>query len=478
MSANLPPRALVSWTATAYGANFASYQVYRRPARHPVVPWSKIAVIGVPTGYTPATVEQQHTSFLDYEAGWSVSGGQWSAGWDYGVTVTNAGTGLETPVTPNVSGVQLTPDTGYWAVSNLAPWLNFPIVSMSAWDTVNDQSVIWTGRAAGRDLALVRVAAELPARTADLSISDYNRLGEDPLRTFRAAVSSGATMTVHTPRGDRIIGGLYPPSKVTHDATGVVKYTAKMLETVRDPNYVQAGFNLPCGVKLNGSSMFLNAPASQASLIPGSNPFTVLLSGAFVNGAVQDYLSNGAQATTVGYFLMHDPATDTNNLKVRIKGATANAVLDSNNATYFDGNDHCVIFTSSGTAQQLIVDGVVVATSNTTTGAVSPASSFCVGADQAGAANFSAITPKVWGYWPRVFTAAEIAAATGDALLYPAYRMPPGSAYFVDLRDARTWNGVSGSTITDLSGNAITTTPSGTPPTKGVPFASSILDKV
>lgn len=471
MSVNVPPRVELSWTATALGAAFGGYRVYRRPARNPVFPWALVGKLDTPAGYTPAVVEAQHTRWIDYEPGWSFLGGQWQSGWDYAVTVINGTTGFESAKVV-VSSVPIVPDSGYWATSNIAPYYNFPLAVVTDWASNDEQGGMWVDRAAGRDLALVRTAAELPARLVDLHYDDFARMGEDGIRTWRAAQAAGITMTVLTVRGDRIIGALYPPKKGGHDTSGVVHYDGALVETIREPNYVPAQYNLPCGLALNGTTMFAGTP--DLAVLNPAGAFTILVAFRLASSAaVKGLLCKGdvSVASTQGYGVLKTAADV---VKFGFKGVTT---AGSITGTRVVGNnlDHCVIAESSGAAQALFVDGVADGVAAVTHGAITIAQPLNTGVDNNGTL-FAPLNPVYcWAYWPRLLSATEKAQATGDALMWPNMRMPPGASYFVDLRDQRTWSGAGA--ITDQSGNALVTNLTAAPPTVGIPWPLASVDR-
>lgn len=478
MSLYLPPRNDVLWTppAVPLGADFLCYRLRRRPARTPAFPWSDVAELGVPTGYTPATVEQQHTRFADYEPGWSFPGGQWADGWDYAISAVAASTGFETPVPPVDTMNQLAPDTGYWAVSNLSPYFNFPLPSVPQWDSADDQSKMWVGTAAGRDEALIRVAAELPYRTLDLVFRDFARVGEDGIRTWRAAAAAGATMTLHSVRGDRSIGGFSAPSSGHHDASGVVSWQGKHIETARDGNYVLADYNLPAGLVFNGSSHRITIP-DNALLNPGSGDFSVVVYGLLSPTTPRFAISKGNIGTSDGYGI-GTVTGQANMLRFWLDGASTGAGGGPSeiNTAWFD-QPRVAIGTYTSGAQSLYRDGLVVATSSLVAGAITNTEAMLLGGNHGAApTNFMALAPFIAAaYYPRKLTDAEAFAASGALLGYPNMRMPAGASLFLDLRDDRCWSGVGG--LTDLSGNGLVPTVVNAPPTRGIPWPLSLIDR-
>lgn len=477
------PRVALSWSATALGASFAAYRIYRRPARAVAVPWVQIAELGVPAGYAAATVEAQHTRFVDYEAGWAnAAGGQWADGWSYAVTVVDATTLVESSKVPDTLNV-VTFDVHPWLVSNAAPYLNHPLPRVSSFEGA-DRDTLTAYPVAGRDLQVTRARLELPGREYRVGWDDFggptigNMVGEDMLRLWRAAAASGRKVCVHRPLGDRVIGAI-SPAVSARDAAQMLYLAAqaRVVETSRDLSAV-AGYNLPAGLVLNGSSQYVTTPDNVA-LDPASSAFTVFCAAAFAGAGSSKYAlskGNGAGAAD-GYFIRSTGVA--NELQFRVDGASAAVNVAETNAAWFDGNVHVAVGTTSGTAQALYRDGAAtpVGTGSTTHGAVANAVALVAGADNAGGSAFMACAPLVaWGVYMRQLTAAEAQALAYYLLGYPGWRPPPGPAVFYDLRDARTWNGI-GTAITDLAGSGLAATVAASPATRGVPWPLETLDR-
>ena len=468
--ASFPPRVTLSWNATALTTNFGGYKIYRRPNRTPVASWALVGFIQVNPGQTAATVEANHLRFIDYEAGVTIAGGQWSDGWDYMITVVHASTGQETFAGTPVTRVQLTPDADAWITSNMAPWLNTNVFATVLQGQDLDQLKVY--KAVGRNLAVTRARAELPGRQYSVSWELNPGLGEDAGRAMRAAAASGRQVCLTVPQGDRVLGSLGAP-QIVQDHYAMIEATSVFVETSRDS--VVADYNLPAGLLFNGSTQALTVP--DATALNPSAGFTFLYVGTLVGpGAVRFAAAKGNLAGGGnGYGIGTDGTA--NELRFYVKGASATAAAASASAGYFDGNIHCVIGWSTGTSQALLVDGVQVATSTVTHGAVTNAIALSMGADNAGTTSFMNCQGSVVGLWNRVLTTAELAAATGDGLLYPNTRMPGGAALFLDLRDKRCWNGINLAAINDLAGSGTAVSTIASPIARGLPWPIADLEK-
>ena len=167
-----------------------------------------------------------------------------------------------------------------------------------------------------------------------------------------------------------------------------------------------------------------------------------------------------------------------NELQWFVNGASDSGGPTDTDATWFDGEIHCAVGTSSGTSQSLYLDGTLaVAASAVTHGSVSNAVALVVGADNAGASGHMALNPAVaWAVYMRVLTATEITAASRYLLGACAqYRMPAGPATFIDLRDDRCWDGRS-AVAKDLSGNRNHAILAGSPGKRGYPWPLHLLE--
>lgn len=462
-----PPAVTVEWDPTALGTNFGAYRVYRRAARTPARPWTLIAELDVPDGYTAATVEAQHTTFVDYAAGWAATEGAYTGGWDYAVTVLNAVTGLES-LKATVSGVTVDAGGAGWVTCNAAPWLNFPLVKANRL-TASDSERTTVYEPVGRDHAVTRTRSELAARRWAIQWRHIGFGGEDPGRVARAAAASGRQVTALTARGDRLEGTLLAPS---HQQTPdpLMEVDATIVETGADP--ALAGINVPAGLMLDGTADHVTTP-DHADLDPATGAFTVLVAAAFEDAAV-GHLTKGNVGTSAGWGIV---GNGTGAVLFVVTGATATASAGGTDTAWFDGDVHVASATSTGTAQALYLDGTLAASSATTTGTVTNSAAITAGANNGGAAGFSELAPlRAWAYWPRALTAAEHLAAARYLHGHVGHRMPAGATLMFDLRDNRCWNGAT-SRLTDLTGNAHTATVVSAPPTRGVPWPLADLDR-
>lgn len=460
------PNVLLAWSATSLTTSFGSYRIWRRASRAAARAWTLIGENDIPDGYTAATVEAQHTSFVDRTAGWNTTGGPYEDGWDYAVTVTNSTTGLESAVASAMTtGVEITPASGTWLVCNDAPWLDTPLGGVRQIDSsmLDDLEVY---RPAGRRFAVVTRRAEDPPRQWSISWRRGGDRGDDVGDAVRSAATSGRQMTVLTPRGDRIDGVIGTP-KTSQDPNPAADVDATLVEVLPET----AGFNRPAGVMLDGSADYLTV-ADAADLDPGTSAFTVVVAGAFADAGYA--LTKGNIGTAAGYSIHRSAA---NTIRFFCHGASTSGGPSYASATWVDGKVHVAGGDSSGTAQNLYMDGTSVATASVTHGSISNAIALIAGANNGGASGFMAVAPfQSFALWLRVLTAAEHAAAAKYLLGVPGHRMPGGAVLFVDLRDNRCWDGISTS-FTDLSGYGHTATAVSAPPTRGVPWPLRDLDR-
>lgn len=466
-----PPYIALTWNYNTLGANFGGYNIYRRPARATAFPWTKIAAITVPTGYTPANVEAQHNTFRDYEAGWSLTGGQWQDGFDYTVTVISALTHLESPIVAFQSMIKQTIDTHPWVTSNQYPFLSFPISSMQMLEG-SDAPAGTEFRIAGRDLAVVRTQLELPPRTWVIGSRVFDRVGEDPARLWRAAAASGAPFAVHTPRGDRLIGVLEAPQSLPHEDVGTWTLSGSVIETDRNAASV-ADHNLPAGVVLNGTTQYISV-ADNALLKPGSGEWSVCVYCAPPNAGIS-WIAKRDPGTGFGYAISRSAS---NQYQYFVSGPSASSSISITDATKFDGKLHSFIGASSSTSHRLYADGIQTGSMSLTHGGVDNTHELSVGADSAGP-NFNALAPLVaFAIYPRFLSTAEAVALDAYWKGVPGVRPPANPVTFVDLRDTRTWDGTQVSTSTlDLSGNGRHGTLVAAPVTRGIPWDLDQIDR-
>lgn len=458
------PGVLLEWDATANGAAFGSYNVYRRPSRSPARPWTLLAAIDVPDGYTAATVEAQHTAHLDRSA-WAVDGGPYSDGWDYAVTVANAVTGLESSASAaSALRVQVPAADAAWLVCNEAPWLDTKLGrTRQIESSMMDDAEVY--RPAGRDGAVVTRRAEAPPRQWALSWREMGAKGDAVGNAVRTAAVSGRQLTVLTPRGDRIDGVIGTP-KTSQQIDPAVDSDATFVETLPSVG----GYNLPAGVVLDGAADHLKV-TDAADLDPGTSEFTVLVCGAFADSGTA--LSKGNLGTADGYGLRRNTA---GTLQFFVDGTSSGGPAYAS-ADWFDGTVRVAAGTTTGTAQTLYMDGAEVATAAVNHGTISNAVDLAVGANNGGASGFMAIAPlHAFALWLRALTAAEHQDAADYLLGVPGARMPAGAVLLVDLRDERCWDGIA-SVPTDLSGYGHTVTAVSSPPTRGVPWPLGELDR-
>lgn len=457
------PRVRLSWPAGSLTIYYYSTRIFRRPARMPVQPWTLIAEFKVPSGYTATNVEAQHTRFDDYMAGWYSSGGEWASGWDYVVTQVDIA-GNEAQIAPaSITATRITvtdPGNVWWATNHLPP-LNCPIEIAEPTASEIDPGIS-SRRYAGRPKWVNVSRVELPGRSLSSSASFFAPVGPDELRCLRYAMKSGLQFAMLRPLGDRIIGNPYVSGFAdVPDAEQTV--SIGMLETVEDS---VAQYNLPAGLVLNGSSQYLTTPDA-TQLDPASSAFSVVMAAKFSSTASKYALSKGNLGTADGYGLR--TTANANELQFFIDGATTSGGPVATSADWFS-DVSVAVGTSSGTAQVLYRNGVVVGNSAVTHGAVANAIALVAGANNGGASAFSALAPlQSFAVYMRTLTATEARDASYHLLGYPGFRMPPGATIYVDLRDDRTWNGAT-SVLKDLSGWGNTVTAVGSPTTRGIPW--------
>lgn len=469
-TSNTPPFVYLSWSATSLTTVFGAYRVYRRPARAAADAWTLIAEIKVPSGYTAATVEARHTAFVDYEAGWAVTGGQWADGWDYTVTVVSASTGLESAkATPDALNTVTPAETG-WLVANDAPWLNQPGVAVLEPRSTFDHNKI-VRRAVGRDLAVVSTPLELPPRILTGRWETYDRVGENQLRRLLAAATSGRTVCLHRVLGDRVLGDIDLTEIREQPAGAGETVPIQVVETTRAA--AVANNNLPAGLVTDGAASYLSS-AYSSGFNPTTGPFSLVYCGTLADGV--NGICGAGSATFSRYFAFAGSGGSGLATFV-IGGATTTATMGTSGL--FDGNRHVVIGTSSGTAQALYADGTLVDSDTVTHGSVDITAGGTSGglfAGGVGAGSLTAVTAQSWAYYNRALTATEASDAWHYLMGHPGYRMPPGAILFIDLRDQRAWPGY-GTAIADLSGNGNTATATGSPATVGIPWPLANLER-
>jgi len=479
-------RVRLAWTATALGAAFGAYNVYRRAARGPADNWTLIATInGLRPNATPATVEANENGFEDWAAGMSTPGGRWQDGWDYTVTLVNGATNIESPRSA-IASATVTPNTGQtrWAVvSNLRPYLNTTVPSAVNYGGSFQQRM---GRhnLAGRDVIVTQTPIELPAREYEVEIDDFSGNGEDSFRRFMDAAALGEPMTLVGPLGELVTGVLDAPNSVAHQPGigapgGAFRLPLKIAfaETIRGaPNVGE--HNLGPALMLNGTTQYATH-ADNALIDPLTGPFSIFvmfIAPAAASGSNRFPLAKVNQGVGQGYSIAATAVA--NQIGFFVQGATSSGTIAETNAAWFDNQPHVAIGTSSGTAQVLYRDGTQVATGTITTGSISNALALTAGAQNGGAAGFWNGGIMAWGYFPRVLTAADALALSRYLLNYARYRPPTRANLFVDLRDLRTWPGY-GAAVADLSGTPppLNGTVIGAPGPRGRPWPLAGLER-
>lgn len=478
MTALAPARFYISWPASTLGNNFGGYKLYRRPSRAVAEPWENVAFIAPTAGRSPSQTETYHNQFIDWEAGWrgSVSSARWYDGWDYAVTALNAATGIEDQIQINaISGANTLGSNEHpWIVSNAAPYLGFPLARSHR--SARDESgmAFDPTSLAGRDMLVTRTRLELPARNQSIEFDLFSQDGEDFLRYWRAAAWSGRRMCLHLPLGDRVLGTLDTPSLRENSDSVFLAAEGSMFETGRTS--AVANHNLPCGVMLDGSADYLSV-ASNAALNPGSSGFSYIVAGAFDGSAGNEYFfSKGNIGGGQGYGFAS--TSGANQVQYLIVGSSTLAQGVHSSSTWYNGQPHVAVVTSTGSAQALYLDGAVTsAVTSITHGSVTNSVAMAFGGNNGGASSLSAFSPgQSFAYYNRVLTADEAKAASYYLLGYPGYRMPYGPQVFIDLRDDRCWNGL-GATAVDLSGNGRNATIVSAPPVRGNPWSLKDLEK-
>lgn len=467
-----PPKAVLSWTATSLGSAFQAYRIWRRPARLPVSQWELIAEISVPAGYVASDVEAQHTTFTDYEAGWlnpSTAIGQWADGWDYAVSVLDGTKNVESPVSA-VYRVTVRADDHPWLTFNNAPYLNTPVERMDRAEGADDDPLrIYD--VAGRDEVVTRTAIELPARRYDLGWVATSFVGEDQLRLWRAAASSGLTGALLLPLGDRVIGSPSVMTKVGHTEELVVEATMKMIET--DRKSAVAWYNGPCGLYTNGSTGYVEH-GDDNTLDPAAD-FTAFCFATVVQpSGVAGLLTKSSTSASTGWALYANGAT----VNYQTTDATRTVQLTSGSSVLFGSTStpFLVAGCHGATGQQLYLNADLVASSSSAVAAIS--NSFPVRASSfpPGVAGTAQGVFYAWGCYNRRLTATEVGNLYHYLAGHAGYRPPAGAALFVDCRDDRCWPG-AGAVLQDLSGFGMYGTSSGTVATRGQPWALRLLEK-
>ena len=465
-----PPKVTLTWTATALGSSFKAYRIWRRPARLPVAQWELIAQIDVPAGYTASDVEAQHTSFTDYEAGWlnpSTSAGQWSDGWDYAISAVDGTKNVETPVSATYR-MTVRGDDHPWLTCNSAPYLNTPIERMEKADGQDDDP-LHIYDVAGRDEVITRTAIELPARRYDLGWIATAYVGEDQLRLWRAAASSGLTCALLLPLGDRIIGSPSSLTKATHTEELTMAAEMRMIET--DRKSAVSWYNGPCGLVFNGSSQYVEH-GDDATLDPAGD-FTAFAYLQPTLPASTGSILAKTSTSSQGWRLF---STSSSQLKYETTDGTSTVTLTSGSSANFADGPLLVAGCHGTAGQQLYINGDLATSSTSSVGTVTNAWPVRAGSRSSSVADLQAGTFHAWGCYNRRLTATEVATLWHYLAGHAGYRPPPGAALFVDLRDDRCWPG-QGATLQDLSGFGMYGTAVASPVTKGQPWALRIIEK-
>lgn len=464
-----PPKVRLTWSATSLGSAFAAYRIWRRPARAQAVPWELLGRIKPGDDDTPADVEAQQCAFDDREATWASA--DWCApgpgdhGWDYAVTTRNTDTGLESAIpTSMVTDVVVPAGDAVWLTSNAAPWLNAPLDLAWRLDVeAEDRTRVF--EVAGRDGAVTRTRAEAPARVWRLGWRQQGFVAGDVLRVHQAAARSGRRLALLTTRGDRGLGALTFPGE-GHGAENLFDVDAHLVEN--GAQSAVAGFNLPAGLVLNGSTQYISTPDA-ADLDPGSSAFSVVV--ALVRPAwasAKTSFGKGNPGVGVGWGM--GTTLTTNQVGFAVQGSTTLAQVTNTDPAWFDGTMHVAIGTTTGTAQKLYRDGALVASAATTHGPVSNSTAMVAGAANGGASGHSALNPiHAWALYTRALTDDEVLAAARYLAGDHGHRMPAGPVAFYHLADDRCWDGVA-TTLTDLSGNGHDATIVGAPTPRGAPW--------
>lgn len=475
---DLPPRVILAWTATGAGVNFGGYNVYRRPTATPALPWRLLAAISIPPGYTAATVEAQHNGFVDYTAGWSVTGGRYQPGWDYAVTLFRSDTGVETVIgQSSVTKIQpaASPSSTAWVASNQAPWLSFPAFVFQGVSGDSGDAGVVSYDVAGRDGAVTRTRLGTPLRT--LSIG-FARAGQCvPSEIFdlaRCAAVSGRQFQLLDPTGDTHAGSLAFPdmgrSAMHIDGTAAFAVTS--------PDPAPADFNRHTHLVGDGTTGYVTTPNAYS---PQSTPWAMMMCAKFVDHANDVYMSDGSVvAGALGCFGFYRSAAGT--FAAKIRGASATLTLTSADAAWFDGDDHVAFLVYNGTTYTLYrvdLSGTVgvMASSSTVVGQVTNSAALVAGADNAGASGWTATPIQAWGLWLNQTLTVDQVTTTGRYLLGMAgYRMTPGANVLYHAHDLRCWNGIA-TTMHDLAGIAVGTV-TGTVNTRGIPGTLADLDRM
>lgn len=466
----LPPRVALSWPASALTTAFAGYRVYRRRRGMPVRPWVLIGDITVPTGFTAATVEAQHTRFVDYEGGWSgcAPGEIGEEGWDYAFTVRNVN-GLESFVGSSVDlDNDLTAGNDAWLVSNAAPYLNSPVrVTQSRRIEPESNQTIY--RPAGHDHAVVRTVNRIPATQLRLGWKQAGYLTDEILRAQRAASLSGRQFALLEPTGGLWFGVPGPPQFGSGGKGGAdMSSTIAITGTDSRP----ADYNLPAEVAFDGVNDYATS-GSAAALNPASAPFSWFIAARF-NDAAVTYLSKGNLGTSDGYGFRRSAA---GTMQAFVDGASTSGGAAYATGTWFDGDLHVAVGTYDGATARLYLDGMLVNSTALVAGAVTNSVAFVAGANNGGASAFANAPTRAWGVDIGVtWTDAQAKAASRYLLGMFGYAMPATMDIFYDLADDRCL-AAGGLILNDLTGTATTATLVGNPAMRGKAWSLSSLDR-
>lgn len=472
----LPPRVRLSWPKSLLTSSFGKYRVWFQPRRTPAATPILAGELGPDAfnGLTPTQAEANLLEFWFYELGWAITGGQFTEGWQVGVSVVHDGNRLESAIRWALLAQTPQPTSPSWLCSNAAPWLNTPLVVITreaSSKPLSDMTVF--EQVADRDHSIVHVPGTIPGRRYTLRWgSDATYPDEGILAGARAMFPSGRQVSLLRCRGDQAYGQLGPVQTEVED----VQLAAQAdFVTTSGKAPARAGLNMPAGYVLDAAADRIDH-ADASPLDPLGGDFTFMLMAVFPTGNaagdpfIQKY--DGSDGWGI-----QDALGGSGQLCAFFNGSSGSPFqLCLSGGQGFDGLPHVIFVRTPGpnaAGSQLWYDGTVAATTNSVwSGSISTAHALNVGGD--GGALFTAERVIAYGVWPYALTDDQIRASSLYLRGGAGAKMAVAASLFVDLRDVRTY-GKAGR-VTDLSGNKRDGTIVGSPLLVGTPWPLSVKE--
>ena len=464
----LPNRVLCTWNPTTLGSRFGGFNLWKRRKGTPAEAWHRWGQVAVRDGYTAASVELFWREMTDTVVAGSRDNGWFEYGYEYGVTVVDAQTTMESALTTTAVDTSnvLTPAHTTWCACPNARWLEFPMPGDS--DRRQRPSVdTLTGFDAARKHAIARNRRFIPGRMYDLDFGHAGNVDESILRTAWAAALSGEELALVDCRNDVLLGSIGFPDHSRRP--GGVMVGAEFLTTAG--RQAVADFNAQASVVLD-SSDYLES-VSHTRLEPGAGAFTAWYYGRApaLSAGIKVVLAK-RQSGADGWELQKDAS---NIMTAIIDGTSAATLTD---AGLLDDSPHLWCITTSGTAQVFYRDGHVVDSDAVSHGTVTNSDALRLNRRSGGTPAAGDLVPAFgYGTYDRVLTADEVTELYQYCAGWHAARAPAGATSHIWLPDDRCWNGL-GTVAYDLALNGHDATFNGTPTPRGYPRPYRNVDEI